>query len=56
MSRLAQTYSTKTYDGRTVIGFKGYEVIEGRDGNWTLVTPRNQSADSNGVIATQNTP
>lgn len=55
MARQEQTYKTKTYDGRTVIGFKGYEVVEGRDGTWTLLTLKNHAADSNGIIATGST-
>ncbi len=32
-----QEYQKDTYDGRKVIGFKGYEAIQQVDGSWTLI-------------------
>lgn len=33
-----QEYTSTTYDKRKVIGFKGYEVIEQKDGSWNLIS------------------
>lgn len=32
-----QEYSGTTYNGRAVIGFKGYEVVEDGSGGWVLI-------------------
>ncbi len=52
MTKLKETYRTKTDDGRMVIGFKGFEVVEQRDGSYNLLALRNHAADNNGVIQT----
>lgn len=40
-----QEYERKTYDGRKVIGFKGYEMVEQSDGSWNLIcTPGGHDA------------
>lgn len=31
-----EKYRTLTYDGRPVIGFKGYEVVQDSGGLWVL--------------------
>lgn len=33
-----QQYERTTYDGRKVIGFKGYELVEQSNGSWNLIS------------------